>query len=352
MSRDYRVSNIYYMLAYAFDNKNLVEKENNNINVEEFENVYNLLSVILCILLNRLIKRGISKEYVEVINETLLIKGKINITQTIKNRAKGKTNVICEYDEFSSNSYLNSIIKTTVFYLIKSSKVDKETKKALKKLYSFLQDIDLLDLKTIEWKKIKLNKNNKYYKFIINICYMIQKGMILTEEDGNVDFKDFTDQQSLNVLFEKFVREYFRRHFPELNAKSEQMSWKIDDNYMIDFIPKMVTDITLRYKNKILIIDTKFYGKIVNDKGFKGFDTRKINRDNWNQINAYVANEAYKNDKIVSGMLLYARTDEEISPDVETSVMGNKISIKTLDMRNKFSKIARQLDGIANKFKE
>lgn len=351
MSRDYRVSNIYYMLAYAFDN-NLIEKENKNINVEEFDNVYNLLSVILCILLNRLIKRGIAKEYVEVTNETLLIKGKINITQTLKNRAKGKINVICEYDEFSSNNYLNSIIKTTVFYLIKSSKIDKETKKVLKKLYSFLQDIDLLDFKTIEWKKIKLNKNNKYYKFIINICYMIQKGMILTEEDGNIDLKDFTDRQSLNVLFEKFVREYFRKHFPELNAKSEQMSWKIDDNYMIDFIPKMVTDITLRYKNKVLIIDTKFYGKIVNDKGFNGFDTKTINRDNWNQINAYVANEAYKNDKIVSGMLLYARTDEEISPDVETSVMGNKISIKTLDMRNKFSEIAKQLESIANKFKE
>ena len=27
MSRDYRVSNIYYMLAYAFDNNNLIEKE-------------------------------------------------------------------------------------------------------------------------------------------------------------------------------------------------------------------------------------------------------------------------------------------------------------------------------------
>lgn len=26
MSRDYRVSNIYYMLAYAFDNNNLIEK--------------------------------------------------------------------------------------------------------------------------------------------------------------------------------------------------------------------------------------------------------------------------------------------------------------------------------------
>lgn len=351
MSKDYRISNIYYMLAYAFNNNSLIEENNKNISVEEFDNIYDLLSAILCILLNKLVKRGITKVYIKTIDETLLIKGKVNITKTLKHKAKGKINVICEYEEFSSNHYLNSIIKTTVYYLIRSNKVDKKHKKILKRLYSFLEDIDLLELKTIQWKKIRLNKDNKYYKFIINICYMIQKGIIFTEEVGNTELRDFTDRQSLHILFEKFVREYFKKHFPELNAKTEQMFWKINDNYMVDFIPKMATDITLRYKNKVVIIDTKFYGKILSYKGYKGFDTQKLHTSNWNQINAYVLNEAYKNDKEVSGMLLYAKTDEEISPDFETFVMDNKISVKTLDMRNKFSKIAEQLDNIAKKIK-
>lgn len=42
------------------------------------------------------------------------------------------------------------------------------------------------------------------------------------------------------------------------------MRWNIDEGYsMIDFIPTMITDINLYHKNKVLIIDTKFYANIL-----------------------------------------------------------------------------------------
>ena len=46
-------------------------------------------------------------------------------------------------------------------------------------------------------------------------------------------------------------------------------------------------------------------------------------------------------------MLLYARTDEEIQPDNEYMMSGNKISVKTLDLNRDFSEIAEQLNNIA-----
>lgn len=49
-------------------------------------------------------------------------------------------------------------------------------------------------------------------------------------------------------------------------------------------------------------------------------------------------------------MLLYARTDEEIQPDNEYMMSGNKISVKTLDLNRDFSEIAEQLNKIADKF--
>ena len=45
-------------------------------------------------------------------------------------------------------------------------------------------------------------------------------------------------------------------------------------------------------------------------------------------------------------MLLYAKTDEEIYPDNEYKMSGNKISVKTLDLNKEFSEIANQLDNI------
>lgn len=45
-------------------------------------------------------------------------------------------------------------------------------------------------------------------------------------------------------------------------------------------------------------------------------------------------------------MLLYAKTDEDITPDVAYSMGGNKIFVRTLDLNCEFKKIKEQLDKI------
>ena len=42
----------------------------------------------------------------------------------------------------------------------------------------------------------------------------------------------------------------------------------------------------------------------------------------------------------VSGMLLYAKTDEEIIPNNQYLMSGNKISVRTLDLDCDFTEIA------------
>ena len=46
-------------------------------------------------------------------------------------------------------------------------------------------------------------------------------------------------------------------------------------------------------------------------------------------------------------MLLYAKTDEAITPDCKFVMGGNRISVKTLDLSKDFKLIAAQLDCIA-----
>ena len=50
-------------------------------------------------------------------------------------------------------------------------------------------------------------------------------------------------------------------------------------------------------------------------------------------------------------MLLYAGTDDAIHPNNDYQMSGNQISVKTLDMDCDFSKIAAQLDSIADRIK-
>ena len=52
-------------------------------------------------------------------------------------------------------------------------------------------------------------------------------------------------------------------------------------------------------------------------------------------------------DHKVFGMLLYAKTDEEIQPDNIYQMHGNQITVRTLDLNKPFAEIAEQLNTIA-----
>lgn len=347
-NKDYRINNIYYMLAYAFRFDKLIEKNIFLGSFEEFENVYDLLSFMLFTFINKMIKRGFYKDYKLTTEITSVARGKINFGQSIKENTLINRKLVCSFDDFSDNIYLNKIIKTTLFYLIKSNKMKKENKQKIKKIYLYFDDIDILDNRTIRWNQIILNKSNRRYQVIINICYLILKELIITQENGENRYRDFFEDEKLSVIYERFVREYYKKHYPKLNPSIKSMKWNIDEGYpMIDFLPTMITDINLYHENKVLIIDTKFYANIL-EKG--RYDKKIISRNNWNQLFAYISNYSYNSDKKVSGMLLYAQTDEEIANNSVTSVMGYKMSIRVLDLRRNFNSISYELNKIADDF--
>ena len=49
-------------------------------------------------------------------------------------------------------------------------------------------------------------------------------------------------------------------------------------------------------------------------------------------------------------MLLYAKTDEDVFPDHEYSMSGNRIAVQTLDLSGDFESIRNQLDEIISRF--
>lgn len=52
----------------------------------------------------------------------------------------------------------------------------------------------------------------------------------------------------------------------------------------------------------------------------------------------------------VSGMLLYAQTDEDIIPNNTYQMSGNQISVRTLNLNQDFSRIAESLDDIVKNY--
>ena len=144
----------------------------------------------------------------------------------------------------------------------------------------------------------------------------------------------------MEKLYEKFLLAYYQKHFPQLNPRASQIFWALDKGEK-QFLPKMQSDVTLSHGEDVLIIDAKFYSSTMQNH----FGTKKFHSHNLYQIFTYVKNKSatLKNSN-VSGLLMYARTDEIFQPAESYEMSGNKIGVKTLDLNKNFSEIAAQLN--------
>ena len=335
------------MLSYAFSilKQSSIEK----VSGEAFDNIHNLFAAILANGIAQQLKRGLHREYIMQHDNLSTVHGKINISETIKNRLNHIHKVACEFDELSENNIFNQILKTTVLLLIKHKDVEPKYKYNLKQKMLFFSGVDNIDPWTINWSNLRFQSNNQTYRILISLCQFIFEGMLLSKDSAEQKLTNFVDSKGLPKLYEKFILEYYRKHYPELKANASQIPWAVDDTCKT-MLPVMQSDITLSFGKKTLIIDAKCYTKNTQSQ----YDKHSIHSGNLYQIFTYVKNKTLQTgftDHEVSGLLLYARTADEIQPDGDFSISGNKISVKTLDLNQPFNEIAEQLNKIVQSLK-
>jgi 5-methylcytosine-specific restriction enzyme subunit McrC len=334
------------MLSYAFTP--LTQGGYENVEKEEFENIHNLFAAILAKGIGRQLKQGLYREYVERTESLATLRGKIDINGTVKNKLARQKVISCEFDELSENNLLNQIIKTTVMLLLRQKNVSPDHKSDLKKEMLFFSNVDDIDPTTIQWSRVRFQRNNNTYRMLIGICQLVLEGMLLTTDSGDYRLATFIKPELMSKLYEKFILEYYNQEHKELDASASQIPWGLDDG--IDaMLPVMQTDIMLTKGEKTLIIDAKYYSSTLQQH----YDRMTIYSNNLYQIFTYVKNkEVELKDKPheISGMLLYAKTDEETYPDNDYKMSGNRIGVHTLDLNVEFPRIREQLDGIAARY--
>lgn len=153
--------------------------------------------------------------------------------------------MICTYDEFSTNTPFNQIIKSTILLLLKAN-ITNTRKKSLRNLLLFFSDVDEIDLRFVNWNQRYNRSNQTYAKY----------------------YSHMTQQQ---------------------------------------------------------------YG------------TNTLHSNNLYQIFTYVKNKEFELRNVehtVSGMLLYAQTNEDIIPHNTYQMSGNQITVRALNLNQNFSGIA------------
>lgn len=190
------IKNIYYMLSYAFTT--LKQSVYENIEKEPFDNIYNLFAAILAKGIGLHLKQGLYREYINCVEDLTVVRGKIDMPGTIRNRLQARLAVTCDYDELSENNLLNQILKSTVLLILRQKDVDEKYKAELKKEMLYFSEVDEIELSQIRWSEIRLQRNNRTYQLLLAICQLLVEGSLMTTENGDYHLASFIDEQRMS----------------------------------------------------------------------------------------------------------------------------------------------------------
>lgn len=227
----------------------------NDIDLTAVKSIEDVYIITLCKVVNVIARRGLYKEYIRIEDAELISpKGRIDVSKSVIRQTRLKGKLICSYDELSDNVIHNQIIKTVLMHMIYNKNVTKDFIYLIQKTLNELNGIDILELKDINWKRIRFNNSNLRYKTALDIC----KSLIDIEEINKI--VEYTFDNKLYIMFTKHLYHYYNREYEEKFKVSKVTSDKWTSKYKFEkLISKSRTFVAVKKDKEVLIIGFEVY---------------------------------------------------------------------------------------------
>ena len=332
------VQNIYFLLCYAWNE--LQEEGFQEIQSTECETLRDLFAVVLTNGMGVLHKRGLHREYVGFEEDLARLRGKINVSGSVKRFTWLRGQMLCAFDELNHDVIHNQILKSSLQRLARTQGLSKESIQLIRGAEGLFRGISEIHLSKPVFRRVQFHSNIQHYRFLINICELIFDATLPTEDQGPQRFRDFLrDSKKMPMLFEKFVRNFYKYNAKGYQTGSRIVQWDADEDAKSSaFLPVMHTDVTLESPDRKIIIDCKFYKEVL---GGGQYDP-KFYSGHLYQILAYLRNQATVGGwDDAEGILLYPSVACEVNFDGR--IEGHRIRVCTIDLDQPWKEIHRRL---------
>lgn len=246
----------------------------------------------------------------------------------------------CLFDELSYDVLHNQILKATMRRLVRNQNVAAESSEGLMRLCRLFSDIKDVTITNRIFGQVQLYRNNQFYDFLLKVCELIHKNMLVSEKSGTGKFMDFVrDERQMALLFEDFVRNFYRIH-SQYRVKREDIYWRwiAADEVAAGLLPKMQTDISLTLGGRKIIIDCKYTPEATQ----RHYQAEKLRSSHLFQMNAYMDNLPQDPVSDASEMiLLYPTVDAPLKASYAHK--GHKIAVRTINLNQDWQSIHADL---------
>ena len=332
-----RIENLYFLLCYAWDI--LPVRSLLHVDAQKAPNVLNLLATVFLTHLSRQLKRGLPHRYVVVVEELQGIRGSLLFSETIRKNWGGAGKAVCRFDEFNPNHAANRILKTTLDRLCRAEKLAESLQQRAVGLQRSLTEIEPADsISHSQFRHLLHQTRVPSERLLLHLAQLLHKNLLVNEQTGGFTFQEFwKDEKKMSAVFETFVRNFYRMEQHRYSVKREHIAWQLEASEVDrQFLPRMVTDISLEAIDRKIIIDTKYYAETLQ----RHFDAQKVHSTHLYQLFAYLKNQPV-DSKRVEGILLYPVTERSLALRYVQGPYA--IRVETIDLAQPWQRIHAQL---------
>lgn len=285
-------------------------------------NLYEIFINMYLQEVRELLKKGIKSDYIQQNDNLNYFKGKLDITNHIKNNLTHKERFFMLYDEFLADRPENKIIKATLEKLGRITN-SAENQKEIRQQLTFFENIVASDNYVRDFSRIKIDRTMEAYKSIIEWSKVFLFNKSFTSFSGGTSARALLFP--MEKVYESYVAKYMKQIFGEDGwdiSTQDRKYWLFDSSNKFALIP----DIVIRKENRVIVLDTK-WKRIVPDSS-KNYG---ISQSDMYQMYAYA--KKYNTSEIV---LLYPRNkDMSESEDISfTSDDEVNVRVYLVDVDN------------------
>jgi len=298
--------------------------------LDGLERVHDLLGKVLAEGTFRLIRRGIDRGYREVREDLAGIRGKIAVGETAKRSLRARGRVTCDFEELSHDVLHNRILRSTLRLLLRVQDLNSEVRREIRNAYTKLDGVSVVRLNRRLFQRVQLDRNRRYYRFLLSVCWLIHEQLLVDERSGEARFTDFSEER-MERLYEDFIIEFYRREQERyrVNYRGRTIAW-VDEgtpDHHRSKLPRMEADVILEAPDRRIIMDAKYYRESLGGR-YGG----KLHSNNLYQLLAYLRNREATEPAGPKheGVLLYPVVDTPLAADVRLE--GFSIRARSIDL--------------------
>ena len=207
-----------------------------------------------------------------------------------------------------------------------------------------MAEVSLIRLKADLFRRVQLSRHIGHYGFLIRICELVFHMLLPDQQGKDSKFRNvLKDDLYMPGLFEKFLRNFYRIELTGFKAQSESMKWiaMAPKTSHLEFLPRMITDITLRSQERTIVTDAKYYSDFLAG----GQYGPKVDPAHLYQLLTYLHHIRIREpEKLVSGLIVYPAADH--SGRLEYRLLDIPVTVATVDLAAEWPNIHRELLGL------